>query len=91
MKSLVSAAAFLLLLFAAAGSKAQAQTPLQRHAAFFDSNKDGKVYPSETYSKWTVLYSLGKDKNGFLQKETVRKVLNGSLFYEWERARQSSS
>ncbi|WOK91933.1 hypothetical protein Cni_G00624 [Canna indica] len=210
MKSLISAAAFLLLLFAAAGSKAQAQTPLQKHAAFFDANKDGKVYPSETYSrlraigldhvlslgaggvingfmgprtspdrkfcgmdcalqfgqrqgwisskgdsskaeeqsalqkhvsffdknndgiiypsetyngmraigvnialaaagsalingflspktsperkfcKWNVLYNLCKDKDGFLQKETIRKVIDGSLFYELQKANQSS-
>jgi peroxygenase len=27
-----------------------------------------------------MLYSLGKDKDGFLQKDTARAVYDGSLF-----------
>ncbi|WOK91931.1 hypothetical protein Cni_G00622 [Canna indica] len=195
MKSLLSAA-FLLLIFAT-GSKAQEQTPLQKHVAFFDANNDGIVYPTETYkglraiglnaalslaasalingfmspkttpdgkfnpllpiyvsninkamhggdtgvydsnggfveanfeaifekhaktnpnaltkqeldemlqankdsdvaggnassAEWNVLYNLCKDKDGFLQKETIRKVIDGSLFYELQKANQSS-
>ncbi|MCL7025572.1 hypothetical protein MKW94_028209 [Papaver nudicaule] len=40
--------------------------------------------------EWKVLYSVCKDKNGLLQKETVRAFYTGDLFYqlEQERARE---
>ena len=34
--------------------------------------------------EWKMLYTLGKDKNGLLQKETVRAVYDGSLFEKLE-------
>ncbi|GJN00138.1 hypothetical protein PR202_ga17302 [Eleusine coracana subsp. coracana] len=139
-------------------------TPLQRHVAFFDRNKDGVIYPSETYegfrvigagvplsavgavfingflgpktipenekvgpfkfpiyvknihkgkhgntdtrnhqslfelhqhlgwggfTEWKVLFALCKDKDGFLHKETVRAVYDGSLFDRMEQERKA--
>ncbi|OWM76662.1 probable peroxygenase 4 [Punica granatum] len=38
-----------------------------------------------SYSEWKILYVLCKDKNGLLQKETIRAVYDGSLFERMER------
>ncbi|XP_051202390.1 probable peroxygenase 5 [Lolium perenne] len=40
------------------------------------------------YTEWKLLYSLCKDKQGFLHKETVRAVYDGSLFEKMERERK---
>ncbi|KAK8938019.1 putative peroxygenase 4 [Platanthera guangdongensis] len=41
-------------------------------------------------SEWRLLYSLCKDKNGLLQKETIRAVYDGSLFSTLEEQASAS-
>lgn len=41
------------------------------------------------FTEWKVLYSLCKDKDGFLHKDTVRAVYDGSLFERLEQERNS--
>ncbi|XP_020592891.1 probable peroxygenase 4 isoform X2 [Phalaenopsis equestris] len=131
-------------------------TPLQKHASFFDRNKDGVIYPWETFrgfraigggvgqsivaavfingllapktrtgkflspllpiyvkniskgkhgsdsgaydaqgrlgasAEWKALFSLCKDDNGLLPKETVRAAYDGSLFFKMEEEISSS-
>jgi len=33
-------------------------------------------------AEWEILYDLAKDKDGRLQKDTVRAVYDGALFYQ---------
>lgn len=40
-------------------------------------------------TEWKILYKLCKDKDGFLHKETIRAVYDGSLFHQMEE--QASS
>lgn len=46
------------------------------------SNREPKDYKGwlASYTEWKILYVLCKDKNGLLQKDTVRAVYDGSLF-----------
>ncbi|KAJ4764043.1 Caleosin [Rhynchospora pubera] len=46
--------------------------------------------PIAAQGEWRLLYDLAKDKDGFLQKDTIRGVYDGSLFYKLEQARSSS-
>ena len=41
------------------------------------------------FTEWKVLYSLCKDKDGFLHKDTVRAVYDGSLFERLEQERKA--
>ncbi|CAI0459175.1 unnamed protein product [Linum tenue] len=56
-------------------------------------NREPKNYAGwlGSYSEWKILFLLGKDENGLLQKDTVRSVYDGSLFERMEKERQSSS
>ncbi|WOK91936.1 hypothetical protein Cni_G00627 [Canna indica] len=56
------------------------------------ANRDPKDYKGRLASltEWKLLYNLCKDKEGFLHKETVRAVYDGSLFVKMEQERQSS-
>ncbi|XP_057445495.1 probable peroxygenase 4 [Lotus japonicus] len=51
------------------------------------ANRDPKDYGGwlASYTEWKILYVLGKDKDGLLQKETVRGVYDGSLFEQMEK------
>jgi len=40
--------------------------------------------------EWLLLYSLAKDKDGLLQRETVRGLFDGSLFERLQDNKKSS-
>jgi peroxygenase len=40
--------------------------------------------------EWKLLYSVAKDKDGLLQRETVRGVFDGSLFERLQHDKKSS-
>ncbi|KAJ3694851.1 hypothetical protein LUZ60_000228 [Juncus effusus] len=56
------------------------------------ANKDPKdskgSFAGQT--EWKVLYSLCKDKDGFLHKDTVRGVYDGTLFSQMEQGKACS-
>ncbi|KAI4331846.1 hypothetical protein L6164_016800 [Bauhinia variegata] len=56
------------------------------------SNREPKDLKGWIFSlgEWRLLYSVGKDKNGLLQKETVRGVYDGSLFERLEAERKTT-
>lgn len=43
------------------------------------------------WAEWKFLYSLCKDKNGLLQKDTIRDAYDGSLFLKLEKERAAAS
>lgn len=56
------------------------------------ANREPKDYSGwvAAYTEWKVLYSLCKDKQGLLQKETVRAVYDGSLFEQMAKEKASN-
>jgi len=42
------------------------------------------------YIEWKILFYLCKDKQGVLQRDTIRGVYDGSLFEKLEKERQSA-
>ncbi|KAF8398950.1 hypothetical protein HHK36_014815 [Tetracentron sinense] len=43
-----------------------------------------------SWTEWKILYVLCKDKNGLLQKDTIKAVYDGSLFEHMEKERSSA-
>jgi len=42
------------------------------------------------FVEWSILYKLAKDKNGLLQKDTIRAVYDGSLFEQLKSQHSSA-
>ncbi|CAA3004258.1 probable peroxygenase 4 [Olea europaea subsp. europaea] len=59
--------------------------------SFIKSNREKKDYGGwlAGYVEWKILYSLCKDKNGLLQKDTIRAAFDGSLFERMEKEKAS--
>lgn len=43
------------------------------------------------WAEWRLLFSLGKDEEGFLHRETIRGLYDGSLFEQLEKRRTTHS
>ncbi|KAF5939284.1 hypothetical protein HYC85_023543 [Camellia sinensis] len=56
------------------------------------ANREPKDYGGWllSFAEWTILYTLCKDKNGLLQKDTVRGVYDGSLFEQMAEKKASA-
>ncbi|XP_028115230.1 probable peroxygenase 4 isoform X8 [Camellia sinensis] len=56
------------------------------------ANREPKDYGGwiSSFAEWTVLYILCKDKNGLLQKDTIRGVYDGSLFEQMAEKKASA-
>ncbi|XP_022975357.1 probable peroxygenase 4 [Cucurbita maxima] len=57
------------------------------------ANREPKDYSGwvGAWAEWRILYSLCKDENGLLQKQTVKAVYDGSLFEDMEKERASKN
>ncbi|CAA7401395.1 unnamed protein product [Spirodela intermedia] len=67
-------------------SKSELDTMLKANRNFTDFNGWLVSYP-----EWQLLYVLGEGEHGFLHRETVREVYDGSLFEKLEKAGSSLS
>ncbi|XP_057545245.1 probable peroxygenase 4 [Amaranthus tricolor] len=56
------------------------------------ANREPKDYGGwfAGYIEWKIFFNLCKDKNGLLQRDTIRAVYDGSLFEKLESQRQSA-
>ncbi|THF99356.1 hypothetical protein TEA_007676 [Camellia sinensis var. sinensis] len=56
------------------------------------ANREPKDYGGWllSFAEWTILYTLCKDKNGLLQKDTVRGLYDGSLFEQMAEKKASA-
>ncbi|KAL6003467.1 putative peroxygenase 4 [Asimina triloba] len=55
------------------------------------ANREPKDYAGwiGAWTEWKVLYSLCKDKDGLLHKETIRAAYDGSLFQQMAKEKAS--
>ncbi|KAL3830738.1 hypothetical protein ACJIZ3_019540 [Penstemon smallii] len=60
-------------------------------STFIKSNREPKDYGGwvNSYVDWKILYFLCKDKNGMLQKDTIRAVYDGILFEKMAKEKAS--
>ncbi|KAI4975796.1 hypothetical protein ZWY2020_049403 [Hordeum vulgare] len=56
------------------------------------ANRDPKDFKGRVgaFGEWRLLYALCKDKDGFLHKETVKAVYDGSVFEKLEREKKEA-
>lgn len=66
-------------------SKKSAETNIRRFVSGFRVRRRVAAW-----TEWKILYLLCKDKDGLLQKETIRAVYDGGLFVKMEQERASS-
>jgi peroxygenase len=55
--------------------------------SIFGQKKHGRV---GAFGEWKLIYSLCKDKEGYLHKDTVRAIYDGSVFVKLEQERKQA-
>ncbi|XP_022733706.1 probable peroxygenase 4 isoform X2 [Durio zibethinus] len=60
--------------------------------AMLKANREPQDYKGwiGSWTEWRLLYSLCKDKDGLLRKETIKAFYDGSLFEQMERERTAA-